>query len=74
MSAGYHGAPQVFYFTPHRKWYLIYQLEDSSRNIPFGPCYSTTNDINDPTSWSLIVNVPPGNSLNSMPMLFTTGR
>ena len=53
MSAGYHGAPQVFYFTPHRKWYLIYQLEDSSRNISFGPCYSTTEDINDPASWSL---------------------
>ncbi|MCA9180645.1 MAG: hypothetical protein KDA51_04310, partial [Planctomycetales bacterium] len=53
LSMGYHGAPQVFYFTPHRKWYLIYQLEDSSRGISFGPCYSTTEDINDPASWSL---------------------
>lgn len=53
LSLGYHGAPQVFYFTPHRKWYLIYQLEDSTRDIAFGPCYSTTDDINEPTSWSL---------------------
>jgi len=53
LSMGYHGAPQVFYFTPHRKWYLIYQLEDSERGIPFGPCYSTTDDINTPSSWSL---------------------
>lgn len=53
MSMGYHGAPQVFYFTPHRKWYLVYQLEDAARDISFGPCYSTTNDINDPASWSL---------------------
>lgn len=53
MSMGYHAAPQVFYFTPHRKWYLIYQLEDAARDIPFGPCYSTTDDINDPASWTL---------------------
>ena len=53
MSMGYHGAPQVFYFTPHRKWYLIYQLEDSAREIAFGPCFSTTDDINNPASWSL---------------------
>lgn len=53
MSLGYHAAPQVFYFTPHRKWYLIYQLEDARRGIPFGPCYSTTDDISDPESWSL---------------------
>ncbi|MGV3485670.1 MAG: non-reducing end alpha-L-arabinofuranosidase family hydrolase [Planctomycetaceae bacterium] len=53
LSSGYHGSPQVFYFTPHQKWYLIYQLEDSSREIAFGPCYSTTDDINDPASWSV---------------------
>lgn len=53
LSMGYHGAPQVFFFTPHRKWYLIYQLEDAARNISFGPCYSTTDDITDPASWSL---------------------
>ncbi|MBN1672563.1 MAG: hypothetical protein JXR37_16095 [Kiritimatiellae bacterium] len=49
----YHGAPQVFYFTPHGKWYMVYQLADNTRGIPYGPCYSTTRDITDPTSWTL---------------------
>ena len=39
---GYFCAPQVFYFTPHRKWYLVYQLAEKSRTPPFGPCFSTT--------------------------------
>jgi hypothetical protein len=53
LSPDYHGAPQVFYFTPHKKWYLVYQLADKSRNISYGPCYSTTGDIADATSWTL---------------------
>jgi hypothetical protein len=53
LSLDYHGAPQVFYFTPQRKWYLIYQLADSSRDISYGPCYSTTDDISDAASWTL---------------------
>lgn len=52
LSMGYHGAPQVFYFRPHEKWYLIYQLEDAERGISYGPCFSTTVDLNDPKSWS----------------------
>lgn len=51
-SLGYHGAPQVFYFRPHKKWYLVYQCESETRAFPFGPCYSTTEDITDPTSWT----------------------
>lgn len=53
FSQEYHGAPQVFYFTRHKKWYLIFQLADKSRNIPYGPCYSTTDDITNPASWTL---------------------
>ena len=41
---GYHCAPQVFYFEPHEKWYLIYQSQQ--------PQYSTTNDLSDPSSWT----------------------
>src|SRR5439155_24658428 len=33
MTNGYFCAPQVFYFTPHRKWYLIYQVNDSKRKM-----------------------------------------
>ncbi len=50
---GYHGAPQVFYFAPQNKWYLVYQLADKSRGLSYGPYYSTTADIADPTSWAM---------------------
>ena len=47
----YYCAPQVFYFTPHRKWYLIYQ-----QGVPGAKrmriAFSTTTDIADPTSWT----------------------
>jgi hypothetical protein len=40
---GYHCAPQVFYFRPHRKWYLIFQSQH--------PQYTTTDDLSKPESW-----------------------
>ena len=50
-DSDYYCAPQVFYFTPHRKWYLIYQM-----GVPGAKkmwvAYSTTNDISNPLSWS----------------------
>jgi len=59
----YHCAPQVFYFTPHRRWYLIHQLADPSRTPAFGPNYSTTTNLADATSWSrpqpMVTNAPP---------------
>ncbi len=48
----YYCAPQVFYFTPHRKWYLVYQLADKARQPPFGPCYSTSDNPGEPKSWT----------------------
>ncbi len=36
-------APQVFYFRPHDKWYLIFQ---------WNARYSTNDDINNPNGWS----------------------
>ena len=50
---GYHGAPQVFYFAPQKKWYLVYQFANKSRGLPYGPYYSTTATIGDPTSWTM---------------------
>lgn len=41
---GYHCAPQVFYFRPQKKWYLIFQSQQ--------PQFSTTTDISRPESWS----------------------
>lgn len=48
----YYCAPQVFYFTPQKKWYLVYQLADKKRTPPFGPCFSTTENLGDPKSWT----------------------
>jgi hypothetical protein len=47
----YHCAPQVFYFTPHRKWYLVYQVGVPGQ-MKMWVAYSTTDDIADPTSWT----------------------
>jgi hypothetical protein len=41
---GYHCAPFVFYFRPHKKWYLIYQSQH--------PQYSTTDDLSKPDTWT----------------------
>ncbi len=40
---GYHCAPNLFYFRPQKKWYLIFQSQQ--------PQYTTTDDISKPESW-----------------------
>lgn len=51
LTNGYFCAPQVLYFTPHRKWYLIYQISDSNRRM-LQPAFSTTANVADPGSWT----------------------
>ncbi len=41
---GYHCAPHLFYFTPHKKWYFIFQSQQ--------PQYCTTDDISRPETWT----------------------
>ncbi len=53
LTPGYHGAPQIFWFAPQRKWYLVYQAEDQTRGLKYGPCYSTNDDITKPHKWTL---------------------
>ena len=52
MQYGYFCAPQVFYFTPSRKWFLICQASDESWEPNYQPAFSTTDNIADPTSWT----------------------
>ena len=52
ISDGYFCAPQVFYFKPHQRWYLIYQVIDESRKPSLQPAFSTARDLSDPASWS----------------------
>ena len=50
-ESDYYCAPQVFYFTPHQKWYLIYQMGvPGSRKM--WVAFSTTDTIEDPQSWT----------------------
>jgi len=49
---GYFCAPQVFYFTPHNKWYLICQAADESWDPKYQPAYAQTADITSLDSWS----------------------
>jgi len=50
-TSDYYCAPQVFYFRPHKKWYLVYQVGVPGLNKMW-VAYSTTADIADPTSWT----------------------
>ncbi|NQV36333.1 MAG: hypothetical protein HQ515_26810, partial [Phycisphaeraceae bacterium] len=50
-KSDYYCAPQVFYFTPHKLWYLVYQMGMPNANKMW-VAYSTTADITDPSSWT----------------------
>ena len=41
---GYHCAPHIFYFRPHKKWYLIFQSQQ--------PQYCTADDLSKPETWT----------------------
>jgi hypothetical protein len=46
-------APQVFYFEPHKKWYLIFQNRDSN----YQPAFSTNTEISNPSTWAKYQNL-----------------
>jgi hypothetical protein len=50
-DSDYYCAPQVFYFTPHEKWYLIFQMGSPGARYMW-VAYSTTETIEDPESWT----------------------
>ncbi len=52
LSDGYYCAQQVFFFRPHRNWYLVCQASDESWEPNYQAAYATTSDIGDPDSWS----------------------
>jgi hypothetical protein len=45
---GYHCAPHLFYFTPQKKWYFIFQSQQ--------PQYCTSDDITKVESWTAPTN------------------
>lgn len=50
-ESDYYCAPQVFYFAPHKKWYLVYQMGHPDAKFMW-VAYSTTDTIADPSSWT----------------------
>ncbi|MHC4540666.1 MAG: non-reducing end alpha-L-arabinofuranosidase family hydrolase [Planctomycetota bacterium] len=52
LSDEYFCAPQVFYFTPHKQWYLIYQVIDKTRKPALQPACSRSPDLSSPDSWT----------------------
>ena len=53
-NSRYGCAPQVLYYRPQGKWYLIFQNLDSKKSglNRYQPAYSTTTTISNPESWT----------------------
>lgn len=49
---GYFCAPQVFYFAPHRQWYLVCQASAERWEPDYQPAFSRTQTLERPESWS----------------------
>ena len=47
----YYCAPQVFFFTPHKKWYLVFQMGVPGTKKMW-VAYSTTATLGEPKSWT----------------------
>lgn len=52
ITNGYFCAPQIFFFAPQQKWYLLYQALDPKRNVALQPAFSTSTNLSRPDSWS----------------------
>lgn len=50
-DSDYYCASQIFYYRPHQKWYLVYQM-GVPKAKKMWVAYSTTSDISDPASWT----------------------
>ena len=48
QASRYACAPQVFYFAPQEKWYLLTQTRDAN----YQPVFSTTTTLDKPDSWT----------------------
>lgn len=50
-DSDYFCAPQIFYLTPHKKWYLVYQAGMPGAKKMW-VAFSTSENINDPGAWT----------------------
>jgi endo-1,4-beta-xylanase len=61
IGTGYRAAPQMFYFAPQNKWYLVYQQGP--------PAFSTATDPTQPQTWTA-----PTNFFSSEPAIVTQNK
>ncbi len=52
-SSRYGCAPQIFFFRPQNRWYLIFQTTDEN----YQPMFVTTETLSDPQSWNTASNL-----------------
>src|SRR5882762_7343866 len=52
LDENHAASPQVFYFEPQRKWYLIYQVADAKKRPEIQPVFSVSDDVANPAGWS----------------------
>lgn len=52
-KTNYGCAPQIFFFEPQKKWYLIFQNHDSN----YQPAFATNYNIAEPEKWSKAQNL-----------------
>ncbi|HUV13944.1 MAG TPA: non-reducing end alpha-L-arabinofuranosidase family hydrolase [Acidobacteriota bacterium] len=45
------GTPQVFYYSPQKLWYLVYQLHQDEE-LAVKPVFSTSRNVSSPSGWS----------------------
>jgi len=50
--AGYCCAPQVFYYRPQARWYLVCQAKDPHWSPEYQAACATSTDLADPAAWS----------------------
>ena len=54
LHKGYYCAPQVFYFSPHKRWYMVCQAASDQWEPKYQPAFAMTERIADPDSWSAL--------------------
>ena len=52
LNDGYFCAPQVFYYTPLKKWCLLYQTADKERTPSLQPTLVMSDKLDYPAAWS----------------------
>jgi hypothetical protein len=65
-DSDYFCAPQVFWFEPHKKWYLVYQMGVPKADKMW-VAYSTTTHLADPASWTRAAPVLDGGTDDPRP-------